>query len=374
MIRSMQMTDITQALSSHPEFDHHHKIIEFKCNDTGLHAIIAIHNINLGPSLGGCRFYPYATRDDAITDVLRLSKGMTYKSALAGLALGGGKSVIIGDPKKIRTAEMIRRFGQCVASLNGDYIVAEDIGTTEHDMVEIAKETTHVAGLPNDGSNNHVTGNPSPITALGTYYGIKSAVKFKLNRDNISGLHIAIQGLGAVGYALAEYLLKDGARLTVADLNEQRINDLQAQYPDKVSKASVDEILQIECDVLAPCAMGAILNDNSITQLKTSIIAGAANNQLKAPHHDQMLKDLNILYAPDYAINSGGVTSVGYEYFARANRNPYAHELTMQHMLDHVAKIEQTMTRIFQTANAKNIPTGKAANQLAEELFKDNTL
>jgi leucine dehydrogenase len=357
-------------VSSHPEFDSHEQIVEFICDETGLHSIIAVHNTNLGSALGGCRFYPYATRDDAITDVLRLSKGMTYKSALAGLALGGGKSVIIGNPQQLRSPALLTQFANALEHLNGKYVVAEDVGTTEHDMVQISKTTSYVAGLPSDNDQSHVSGNPSPVTALGTFCGIKACVKHKLNRVDLNGLHIAIQGLGAVGRALADYLLDAGCRLTIADINDANVQSVYNKAPDRVKIVSTDQILQTECDILAPCAMGAILNDETIPQLRTSIIAGAANNQLKQKHHDQKLFDADILYAPDYAINSGGITSVGYEYFARTDRNPYPYELTNANMLHHVHKIEQTLLMIFDISKTQKISTGQAADQLAERIFK----
>lgn len=357
-------------VSSHPEFDNHHCVTEFICDETKLHAIIAVHNINLGPALGGCRFYPYKAREDALDDVLRLSRGMTYKSALAGLKLGGGKSVIIGDPQKIRSPAFMQKFGQAIDTLQGQYITAEDVGTHEDDMIEIAKSTTHVAGLPDDHDPSHVSGNPSPVTALGVFYGLKAAVKFKLKQDNVTDLTIAIQGMGAVGRILADYLLKEGAHLLIADMNQDVLNTYKQNYKDQITIIDHQDILKIKCDVLAPCAMGAILNEQTIQTLDTKIIAGAANNQLQNNSDDQRLFDKDILYAPDYVINSGGVTSVGYEYFARTKNNPYPYPLTRNHMLNHVKKIEKTMDRIFEISHAQKIPTGKAANQLAESIFK----
>ncbi len=255
-------------------------------------------------------------------------------------------------------------------SLKGKYVVAEDVGTTEHDMVEIAKSTSYVAGLPSDHDQSHVTGNPSPVTALGTFYGIKACVKHKLNRTDLNGLHVAIQGLGAVGRALAEYLLDAGCRLTIADIQDSNLQMIKNKSPENVTIVPTSDILSVECDILAPCAMGAILNDDTIPQLRTSIVAGAANNQLKSKSHDRVLFDRDILYAPDYAINSGGITSVGYEYFARTNRNPYPYPLTPENMMAHVQKIEQTLLMIFDISKTQKIPTGAAADQLAENIFK----
>lgn len=357
-------------LSSHPEFDNHHSVTEFICDKTGLHALIAIHNLNLGPALGGCRFYPYMSTEQAITDVLRLSKGMTYKSALARLALGGGKSVIIGDPKKIRTPAMMQKFGEAIESLKGNYITAEDVGSHEEDMIEISKSTSHVAGLPDDHDPSHVSGNPSPITALGTFYGLKAAVKFKLKRDDLKDLTVSIQGMGAVGRSLADHLLNEGTHLLIADMNNEILTAYKSKYPKQITIIDPHEILKIETDIVSPCAMGGIINQDSIKTLKTKIIAGAANNQLNTKDDDKRLFDRDILYAPDYAINSGGITSVGYEYFSRSGKNPYPYPLTREHMLSHVQKIEDTMLTIFEKSRNEDIPCGQAANQLAEQLFQ----
>ncbi|MEK7802695.1 MAG: Glu/Leu/Phe/Val dehydrogenase dimerization domain-containing protein, partial [Pseudomonadota bacterium] len=301
-------------VSNHPSFDGHENVVRFEDAALGLLAIIAVHNTNLGPSLGGCRIYPYASEADALNDVLRLSKGMTYKSALAELPLGGGKSVIIGDPKTIKSSAFMQRFGEAIQHMNGTYIAAEDVGSTEADMIEISKTTSYVAGLP-PSESVVVAGNPSPITAYGVYCGLKASVDFMNVGRSLQGVRVAIQGLGSVGYALAQYLVKDGAELIVADVNPAAVAKAQAEFGSRVTVGQVSTIHAENVDIFAPCALGAGLNDATIPEIQARIIGGAANNQLAEARHDVLLKERGLLYAPDYAINSGGITSVGYEYF-----------------------------------------------------------
>lgn len=360
-------------VSSHPSFDGHEEVVLFENPDLGLEAIIAVHNTNLGPSLGGCRVYPYASREDAITDVLRLSKGMTYKSALAGLPLGGGKSVIIGDPKKVKSAAFMECFGEAIESMGGKYIVAEDVGSNEEDMIAIARKTSYVAGLPAEIGAEGVAGNPSPVTAFGVYCGIKSCVDHLHGAPSLAGKSVAIQGLGAVGYALAQYLVRDGASLIVADVNIAAVERAKAEFGDKVQVVDVTAIHAVDADIFAPCALGAGLNDKTIPEIKARIIGGAANNQLAEKRHDVMLKEKGILYAPDYAINSGGITSVGYEYFWRTGRNPYHYPLTVDTMNTHVARIAETLKQVFILAENKGVGTGEAADQLAERNFRSTS-
>lgn len=357
-------------VSIHPSFDNHENVVMFTDQATGLRAIIAVHNTNLGASLGGCRIYPYAEINDAVTDVLRLSKGMTYKSALAGLPLGGGKAVIIGNPREIKKPGFMQSFGDAVEQMGGTYITAEDVGSTEEDMIEISKATSYVAGLPETGTGEGVAGNPSPVTAYGVYCGLKACAQEKYGEPSLNGRKIAIQGMGAVGYALAEYLARDGAELWVADIHQDVLERAQHQFGDQVHIASAAEIHTLDVDIFAPCALGAGLNDRTIPDIKAGIIGGAANNQLAERRHDIMLKEKGIVYAPDYAINSGGITSVGYEYFWRTERNPYQYELTRDTMMSHVSRIEETLGRVFTLADNKTIGTGEAADQLAEEIFK----
>ncbi len=358
-------------VSSHPSFDGHEQVVHFEDATLGLQAIIAVHNTNLGASLGGCRIYPYAQFADAVTDVLRLSKGMTYKSALAGLPLGGGKAVIIGHPKTIKSNDFMMRFGEAIESLGGAYITAEDVGSTEQDMISISRSTSYVAGIPPEHETpDHVAGNPSPVTAYGVYCGIKACARNIFGSDDLRGRSIAIQGLGAVGYALAEYLSKDGARMIVADLNAATIEKAKSAFGALVTIGDVTTIHTESVDIFAPCAMGASLNDQTIPEIRARIIGGAANNQLAEARHDRMLMERGILYAPDYAINSGGITSVGYEYFDRTGRNPYSYPLNRSRLNTHVEGISNTLDKVFSLSKTKNIGTGEAANLLAEEIFK----
>jgi leucine dehydrogenase len=357
-------------VSSHFSFDKHEQVVHFEDTALGLNAIIAVHNTNLGASLGGCRIYPYAAFDDAVNDVLRLSKGMTYKSALAGLPLGGGKAVIIGNPKTIKSPDFMARFGEAIESLGGAYITAEDVGSTEQDMIAISKTTSYVAGLPPEHeSPDHVAGNPSPVTAYGVYCGIKACAKNIYGSAELKGRSVAIQGLGAVGYALAEYLAGEGAKMIVADLNTTTLEKAKTQFGNLVTIGEVSTIHSSEVDIFAPCAMGASLNDQTIPDIRAKIVGGAANNQLAEARHDMMLKTRGILYAPDYAINSGGITSVGYEYFDRTGRNPYSYSLTRAQLNKHVEGIAATLDKVFAMSHSQNIGNGAAADQLAEQIF-----
>lgn len=362
-------------VSNHPSFDKHEQVMAFEDSALGLQAIIAVHNTNLGPSLGGCRIYPYAAFDDAVNDVLRLSKGMTYKSALAGLPLGGGKAVIIGNPKTIKSPDFMARFGEAIESMGGAYITAEDVGSTEQDMIAISQSTSFVAGLPpEDESSENVAGNPSPVTAYGIYCGLKACAKTIYGSSDLKGRSVAIQGLGAVGYALAEYLAGEGAQMIVADLNTLTLEKAKSQFGNNVTIGDVLTIHASDTEIFAPCAMGASLNDKTIPDIRAKIIGGAANNQLAEARHDMMLKQQGILYAPDYAINSAGITSVGYEYFDRTGRNPYSYPLTRTQLKKHVEGIGATLDKVFALSQSQNIGTGAAADQLAEQIFNGESL
>ncbi len=348
------------SVFNHVEFDSHEQVNFFHDEETGLKAIIAIHNSNRGPALGGCRMWNYGSDEEALTDVLRLAKGMTYKSALANLDLGGGKSVIIGDPRKHKTEQLLAMMGKCLERLGGRYIAAEDSGTNVSDLKVMRQHTEYVAGiLEHPGIHGEPSnGDPSPATAYGTYIGLKAAVKHKLGKQNLSGLKIAIQGIGNVGYRLAEYLHADGAELFVTDINEQQVAKAVAELGAKAVRG--DEILTLDVDVLAPCALGATLNDQSIPLIKAKVIAGAANNQLAKPEHDTLLMERGILYAPDFAINAGGIIDIFYE------RTGYVPEK----VLAHINQIADTLNIIFQRSDASGLPTGQVANKLAEERFK----
>lgn len=345
---------------SHPEFDNHEQLSFFSDPETGLRAIVAVHNTNRGPALGGCRMFPYATDEAALRDVLRLSRGMTYKSALANLDLGGGKSVIIGDPREHKTEALMEAMGRCLEKLGGHYIAAEDSGTSVADLKVMGRQTRNVAGIEErpgfDGTTSN--GDPSPVTAYGTFVGIKAAVKHQFGRDSLDGLTVAIQGIGNVGYRLARHLKEAGARLWVYDIYQDNMDRAVAELGATPAKA--DEILYLPVDVLAPCAMGAVLNDESIDKLQTTVVAGAANNQLALPEHDAALHERGILYAPDFVINAGGIIDVSYE---RTGGDP-------DKVRQHVDSIGQTLQEIFTRSSRDKLPTGAIANQLAEERFK----
>jgi leucine dehydrogenase len=300
-----------------PDFDAHEAIHFFTDEKCGLRAIIAVHSTHLGPAAGGARFWHYAKDEEALTDALRLSRGMSYKNAMAGLPLGGGKSVLLADESRTKTPDMLHAFGKAVESLGGGYITAEDVGINVADMIEVARSTKYVAGLPNSAGD--VGGDPGPHTALGVFLGIKAAVKRALGKENLSGLHIALQGAGSVATGVALHACAEGAKLSIADVDEAKAHKLAGATNGKV--VSPDEILSLEADVLSPCALGAILTEKSIASLKVPVVAGAANNQLAMEEDGQRLKERGILYAPDYVINAGGIINVCTEYLGDGDAN-----------------------------------------------------
>ncbi|NLI69085.1 MAG: Glu/Leu/Phe/Val dehydrogenase [Bacilli bacterium] len=325
------------------------------CNDveTGLKAIIAIHDTTLGPALGGVRMWNYNCEEEALHDVLRLAKGMTYKNAVAGLNLGGGKAVIIGDPKKDKSEALFRSFGRFVETLKGRYITAEDVGTFEEDMDYIHMETEYVTGTSRKGA-----GDPSPVTALGIYYGMKQAAKEAFGSDSLKGLTIAVQGVGQVAYHLCKHLHEEGAELIVTDINEEAVERAVKEFA--ATSVKPDEIYDVDCDIFSPCALGGIINDETIPRLKAKVIAGSANNQLEKEEHGRILHEKGILYAPDYVINAGGVINVA-EELAGYNR---------QRALNKVKSIYNILETVFEISRQKNIPTSIAANELAEKRIK----
>ncbi|MFL6234505.1 MAG: Glu/Leu/Phe/Val dehydrogenase dimerization domain-containing protein [Thermoanaerobaculia bacterium] len=330
----------------------HERVLFCSNPDVGLQAIIAVHSTVLGPGLGGCRMWSYGSTEEAMLDVLRLSRGMTYKAAAAGLNLGGGKAVIIGDAKKDKTEELLRAFGRYVESLNGLYITAEDIGTNTEDMEVVQHETRWVTGLSPEAGGG---GDPSPVTAFGTLQGIKAAVQHLDGDPSLKGRSVAVQGLGSVGYNLARFLRDEGAKVFGTDIDPE--TTARAREELGVEIVPVHEILEVECDVVAPCALGAVINDDSIPRLRCRIVAGAANNQLKEDRHGQELHDRGILYAPDYVINAGGLINVYNELVG------YNREVAMR-----MARgIFANMARLFEIARAQSIPTYLAADRLAEE-------
>jgi len=293
-----------------PDFDAHedvHFVTDEKC---GLKAIIAVHSTHLGPAAGGARFWHYAKDEEALVDALRLSRGMSYKNAMAGLPLGGGKSVLLADEQRTKSPDMLHAFGKAVDHLGGRYVTAEDVGINVADMIEVARSTKYVAGLPN--SVGDVGGDPGPHTSLGVFLGIKAAVKWALGKDSVSGLHIAMQGAGSVATGVALHACAEGARLSIADVDEAKARKLADKSGGKV--VSPDEILSLEADVLSPNALGAILTEESVAALKVPVVAGGANNQLATPEDGQRLHARGILYAPDYVINAGGIINVCTEY------------------------------------------------------------
>lgn len=293
-----------------PDFDHHEIVHFVDQPEHGLRAIIAIHSTHLGPAAGGCRFWHYDNPSDALTDALRLSRGMSYKNAMAGLPLGGGKSVILAPADRHKSSELLAAFGKAVDGLCGRYITAEDVGIAMADMVEVNRQTQFVAGLPAAGSD--VGGDPGPHTSLGVFLGLKEAVRQALGKDGVDGLHIAIQGAGSVATGVAIHAAAEGAMLSIADVDGDRASRLAAKTGAKVVDPA--EILFLDADVVSPCALGAILDKDSIPKLRTTVIAGGANNQLAMPADGALLSERGILYAPDYVINAGGIINVCTEY------------------------------------------------------------
>jgi len=345
------------SVFTHPEFDAHEELVFCRDAASGLSAIIAIHNTSRGPSLGGCRMWPYASEEEALGDVLRLSRGMTYKSALAGLPYGGGKSVVIGDPRTDKSPALFEALGGFVESLGGRYVVAEDVGISVPDVETMAKRTAHVAGVTAGGS-----GDPSPATAYGVFHGIKAAAAHRLGASDLTGIRVAVQGLGHVGFELCRLLHDAGAQLIVSDLNAEQV--MRAKERFGAATASPDAIASVEAEVYAPCALGATLNDRSIPALKASVVAGSANNQLARREQGYMLKERGILYAPDYVINAGGVINISHE--ARSGQSePYDREAAFAQ----VAGIGKTLSDIFAFAEQQGIATSDAADRLAEERF-----
>ncbi len=352
-------------------FKNHENVVFCSDEATGMKAIIAVHSTALGPSAGGCRFWDYTAvhkhaphdvcqdraEEDALYDVLRLSRGMSFKNAMAGLRLGGGKAVIIGNPRKLESPELAYAFGLAIQRLGGAYYTAEDVGTSPKFLADVAKNCSYVSGLE-DGP--FATGDPSPHTAIGVYEGIKAAVRHKHGKSELKGLHIAIQGVGNVGGYLAKHLLKDGAIITIADINQDNINRVLSYGPASV--VPTQQIHSTECDIFSPCALGGGLNDSSLPEIKASIIAGAANNQLESEGiHDEMLRQRGILYAPDYVINAGGIISIESEI--------YKEKLDDGARLAKVLRIGETLTSIFKESDKQKLPTGIIANEMAENII-----
>ncbi len=337
-------------------FDNHEQIVFCNDKDTGLKAIIGIHNTVLGPALGGTRMWKYTNEWEALNDVLRLSRGMTFKSAISGLNLGGGKAVIIGDAKVDKTPEMIKKFGEYIHSLSGKYITAEDVGTTTPDMDLIRTVTPHVTGI---SVENGGSGNPSPVTAYGVYMGMKAAAKYKFGSENLAGKKILVQGTGNVGETLIKHLTEEGALVQMTDINEARLLEINAKYGAQIFAG---DIYSADVDIYAPCALGATINDETVNKIQAKVIAGAANNQLAVEEiHGKILKERGIAYAPDFLINAGGIINVyaeivGYDSAEAIRRTE---------------NIFNTTLEIFNFADINNVTTHQAALSIAQKRIDD---
>jgi leucine dehydrogenase len=343
---------------SSPHFAGHEQVSFFHDAETGLKAIIAIHSTAMGPAAGGCRMWSYVDDQAALDDVLRLSKGMSYKNAMADLALGGGKAVIIGDSRRDKTPALMAAFGRAVDSLGGRYVTAEDVGITVADMAIAAKETRYISGLAKSG--HAAGGDPSPKTAFGVFTGIRAAVRAKLGRADLEGVRVAVQGLGGVGYNLCRNLHEAGAKLLVADIHDDRTAMATDEFGAEV--VAVDEILFADVDVVAPCALGAVLNANTIPRLEAGIVAGGANNQLATDSDGVRLKDRGILFAPDYVINAGGIINVAAEYLG--NRSEAEVDADIE-------RIGDRLHDIFARAQREGRPTNEVADAMAEARIRE---
>ena len=338
-------------------FDGHEQVVFCNDKDTGLKAIIGIHNTVLGPALGGTRMWNYANEWEALNDVLRLSRGMSFKSSISGLNLGGGKAVIIGDAKTQKTPELMRKFGEYVNSLSGKYITAEDVGMETKDMDTVREVTQYVTGISEEKGGS---GNPSPITAYGVFMGLKAATKYRFGTDNLEGKKVLVQGIGHVGEVLVQHLTESGAIVTIAYINEDRLHAVGQKDGAKIFTG--EDLYSAEVDIYAPCALGATINDATIHKIQAKVIAGAANNQLANEEiHGAILKDKGILYAPDFLINAGGVINV---YSELAN-------LTRAQVMEKTENIYNTSLEIFKFAETNNITTHQAAMSIAQKRIDD---
>jgi leucine dehydrogenase len=341
------------SVFDHPEFDQHESLHFVQDPKSGLKAIIAIHSTALGPAAGGCRRWQYASDDDALTDALRLSRGMTYKNAVAGLKFGGGKSVILAADNAPKSAQLFRAFGRQIEALGGRYITAEDVGCSVEDMRIVNKQTNYVSGLPKSGDS--AGGDPSPHTALGVFLGIQSALKVKLGSDSLDGIRVAVQGVGHVGLHLCRLLHDAGATLVVSDVNSDNLRLTSDELP--LTVVAPTELLYSDVNVLAPCALGNILTSQTIPLIKAKIVAGAANNQLATDDDGMRLAEHDILYAPDYVINAGGIINVAHEYYGNSSE---------ERVRADVARIPERLDAIF----AEALKTGRPTNVIADELAR----
>jgi leucine dehydrogenase len=349
---SLEITEITGEAARLEAFDGHECIWLGRDRERGLTAIVAIHNTVLGPALGGTRIWPHESFEAGLTDALRLSRGMTLKSAVAGLPLGGGKAVIIADPRRDKTPALLEAYAEMLAALEGQFITAEDVGLTLADADFLRERTSNVCGTTRGGS-----GNPSPVTAHGVFLGLKAAVRYKLGRGVLEGLTVAVQGLGSVGWSLCDKLAGEGADLVVTDLDEARTREAAVRF--HAQAVAPDEILTVRADIFAPCALGGILSGETIPPLAVKIVAGAANNQLQRHEDAWLLRERGILYAPDYVINAGGLINV----MGELEPGGYNRDKVMRR----VARIPEVLTEIFRRADAENRATNDVAQSIAEE-------
>ena len=339
-----------------PDFDEHEGVHLFTDPASGLHCVIAIHSTALGPAGGGVRFWHYANSGEAITDALRLSRGMSYKNAMAGLPMGGGKAVVLADANRTKSEAMLQAFGRAIQSLGGRYVTAEDVGMSDKDMVVISSETKFVTGLPVE--SGQAGGNPGPSTALGVYLGVKAAAARGLGAADMKGVRVAIQGVGSVGGGLAKLLAANGAELILADVDAARAQALAAELGGRAVAA--DEILAVEADIVSPNALGAILTEQSIAALKAKVIAGGANNQLATPEDGRRVHERGILYAPDYVINAGGIINVCLEYFGEGNR---------AEVEARIHKIPERLNEVWDESARSGQPAAKVADMIAQRLI-----
>lgn len=350
------------AFWTEADYDDHELVQLVHDQASGLTAIIALHSTHLGPGAGGTRFWHYDDPASAMRDVLRLSRGMSYKNAMAGLPMGGGKAVILADASKTKTPEMLAAFGNAVNALGGRYVTAEDVGISEADMVAISERTGFVSGLPVAGTEA-AGGDPGPFTAMGIYHGIKAAVRHKLGKDDLAGVHVAVQGTGSVGSGVARLLARDGAQLTLADIHADRAAALADELGGKAIAS--DAIMDTACDVFSPNALGAILDDAGIARLDCAIVAGGANNQLARAHHGAILAERGILYAPDYVINAGGIISVAVEYLCRRDGAPSDINEVRRRIIQIPGRLEQ----IWQESDASGVSPDQVADRMAQKLI-----
>lgn len=350
------------AFWTEADYDDHELVQLVRDPKSGLTAIIALHSTHLGPGAGGTRFWHYGDPADAMRDALRLSRGMSYKNAMAGLPMGGGKAVILADKAKTKTPEMLAAFADAVEALGGKYVTAEDVGISEADMAAVAQRTQYVSGLPVEGEGA-AGGDPGPFTALGIFLGIKAAVKHKLGKDSVAGVHVAIQGIGSVGGGVSRLLAKEGARLTLSDMHEERAAKLASELG--ADTAAPDAVMSAACDVFSPNALGAILDEAGIARLDCQVVAGGANNQLARPEHGPMLAGRGILYAPDYVINAGGIISVALEYLARREGSAGG----VNEVRKRIALIPGRLEQIWRESDSSGQSPDQVADLMAQKLI-----